>query len=92
MRYVFCVVFWIWAVIGFLQNGIWIIRLINQPPITIGDSAATMMLTLFWIGGLVTQGLGALMIRDNDRPTAVEPVMSSETRPIRPIFRDDGAR
>jgi hypothetical protein len=53
------VLFTIWALAGLLLNGIYFMSL--PPGVGVGTSAYVAAATLFWIGGMVMFGFGALI-------------------------------
>jgi hypothetical protein len=58
------VLFWIWGILGLLINGMnWLSLSLSIGGVGVGSSSYAAAGNLFWIGGMVLFGLGAVIIQ-----------------------------
>lgn len=61
MRVVWLILFWVWSIVGLLVNAFHVFLAHGESQLGVGTSAAISMDILFWIGGSIIFGLGALL-------------------------------
>ena len=79
MRSMWIVVFWVWAIVGLLINGFHVFLAHSMYELGVGTSAAVMMDIVFWVGGSLVFGLGAILTKEDIAPAArVDPMYQGQ--------------